>query len=262
MKDNLRKLLLVICIGIFAFSVFKLGSIYFEYEEIDKETEETVEEYVEQEIVVEENKNNNKKEEVEDNTDWHAVAMSRKVNFDKLLAKNSDVVGWIYIPNTRIDEPLLRGETNDDYIKTNVNGKKSAAGSIFIDSANTGTLLDRNTIIHGHNMKSGARFHNLRYYLQSSFFKKRDKIYIYLPDGSINVYDVMASDKVSCYSDLYTTGYSIYTYYVKAIKKGASQFRDLGDEAMPLIMLSTCYDAHSDERYIVYGKLSENVKPE
>ena len=40
MKDNLRKILLVICIGIFAFSVFKLGSIYFEYD-YEKDSSQT-----------------------------------------------------------------------------------------------------------------------------------------------------------------------------------------------------------------------------
>ena len=41
-----------------------------------------------------------------------------------------------YIPDTKIDEPILKGKTNDTYLYTDIYKKKNKAGSVFIDEIN------------------------------------------------------------------------------------------------------------------------------
>lgn len=70
---------------------------------------------------------------------------------------NPDVVGWIKVPNTNINYPILFSA--DFYYNTHdINKKKSNNGSIYAYF----DRLTRNNVIAGHNMrKSGVMFHEL-----------------------------------------------------------------------------------------------------
>ena len=68
---------------------FQLGKIFYEYYSIEKESENLIDEYV---VEKEEN------------------PIQRAVNFKALQATNPDVIGWLYIPDTKIDEPILKGK--------------------------------------------------------------------------------------------------------------------------------------------------------
>ena len=258
MKKLVRKLLLVVCACVFVYSAYQLTSIYFEYQKIEKDTENLIVDYVE-DPKVESNETQNNEEPKNEEVVQKEDPLKRVVKFSELLKVNKDIVGWIYVPDTNINEPLLKGENNDTYLYTNFNKEYSHAGSIFVDESNDGKLLDANTIIHGHNMKNGSRFHNLRYFLKTDFYNAHPYIYIYLPDGSVNVYEVYAADKISAYSNLYDVNIT-YASYVEAVQKDASQKTAVSQEESPLIMLSTCYDVNSDERYAVHARLKENVK--
>lgn len=240
MKENIRKVILVISIGVFLYSAYQLASIFYNYYMIEKETNDLTQEVV--------------KVEEDDTNPLHRV-----VDFDKLKKTNKDVVGWLYIPDTKIDEPVLKGATNDTYIRTDIYKKSNSAGSLFIDERNEKPFEDNNTIIYGHNMKNGSRFHDLRYYTKDDYFKAHQLAYIYLPDGTINVYDIFATDVIDAYSDLYATKIN-YKKYIDNVLKGASVKSDVNKEEKPLIMLSTCYTTNSDDRNVVFARLKENVK--
>lgn len=159
MKERLRKIVLVVCVIVFVYSAVQLGIIFYDYYMIEKESTELVEEYVEQ---------------IEDNNPEH-----RTIHFDELLKTNKDVIGWLYIPDTKIDEPILKGKDNDTYLYTDIYKKSNKAGSIFIDEINKGDFSDDNTIIYGHNMKNGSRFHDLRYFIEN-VISKSIHLYIFI----------------------------------------------------------------------------------
>ena len=73
-------------------------------------------------------------------------------SFAELLAVNPDVCAWLTVDNTRIDYPVLQGETNLDYINTDVYGNFALAGSIFLDSRNAPTFADGYSLLYGHHM--------------------------------------------------------------------------------------------------------------
>ena len=187
--------------------------------------------------------------------DWKRIY---RIGRGVCLKTNKDVIGWLYIPDTKIDEPILKGKDNDTYLYTDIYKKSNKAGSIFIDEINKGDLSDDNTIIYGHNMKNGSRFHDLRYFIENDYFQKHPLIYIYLPDGTVNVYNVFASCVIKSTSDLYQKGIQ-YSKYIQSVLKQASVKGTVSDEEKPLIMLSTCYNG-TDNRYVVYAQLKENVK--
>ena len=168
------------------------------------------------------------------------------------------MIGWLYIPDTKIDEPILKGENNDTYLRTDLYMKANTAGNLFIDEINSRNFSDDNTIIYGHNMKNGSRFHDLRYFVEKDYFNEHQNIYIYLPDGSINIYQGVASAVIDSRSDLYQKGID-YQKYMNQVKSEASVYQNVSEKQVNMIMLSTCYTG-TENRYVVYGQLKENYK--
>ena len=93
--------------------------------------------------------------------------------FDKLLAINSDTVGWLKVPGTRIQYPVVQRKDDEKYyLKRDFNQKKNVMGWIYADSRNNLETLDDNTIIYGHNIKVGIQFGSLKNVLEESWYKK------------------------------------------------------------------------------------------
>lgn len=241
MKERIRKIILFVCVCVFLYSAFQLGKIYYDYYMIEKESEQLIEDYV----------------TVTDVND----PINRKVDFTKLQKQNKDVIGWIYIPDTTIDEPILKGANNDTYLRTGINRKYNVAGCVFIDEINSKDLNDDNTIIYGHNMKNGSRFHDLRYFIKQDYFSSHPKTYIYLPDGSVNVYQNYASASMNAESELYAKGID-YSQYTKQVIQESSVHTDVDSTQQPLIMLSTCQNSvgESLDRYVLFARLDKNIK--
>lgn len=70
-----------------------------------------------------------------------------------LFVQNNDFVGWVEIDAIGLSQPVVKGESNQEYLRKTFNGTKSKYGCCFLDSKNNEKLLDRNTIIYGHNMR-------------------------------------------------------------------------------------------------------------
>lgn len=91
--------------------------------------------------------------------------------YQGLHEQNSDFAGWLTIPGTEIDYPVMQAvpESSDFYLTHNYDGQEDINGSIFLDSRNDYEQQDDNLIIYGHNMKSGMMFGGLKNYLDESY---------------------------------------------------------------------------------------------
>lgn len=114
-------------------------------------------------------------------------------DFSKLLVINPETVGWLVIPGTKINYPIVQAKDNDKYLHTAFNGESSMAGSIFLDYESDPDMLGRNNIIYGHNMKNGTMFRDLIKFKDEEFFKKHRNFQIYTSSRVINL------KAISCY---------------------------------------------------------------
>ena len=78
-----------------------------------------------------------------------------------MFAQNDDLIGWISIPGTRIDYPVMQTADNEYYLDHNINQEEDKNGTLFLDSACDVVTPSTNFIIYGHNMRSGNMFGNL-----------------------------------------------------------------------------------------------------
>ena len=90
MKKALRIILLLLFIGIFAYSGWNLATYYL----AAHQQEQTV--------------SGLRKQLVEEDDSYELNAEGILKRYEKLYAENSDMIGWLSIPDTPIDYPVMQ----------------------------------------------------------------------------------------------------------------------------------------------------------
>lgn len=91
--------------------------------------------------------------------------------YREAYTQNNDLVGWITVPNTAIDFPVVQGDDNKFYLRRDFNKEYLREGSIFMDYRNHIDTFDRNTILYGHNYSNSVMFSDLEKYKDIEFYK-------------------------------------------------------------------------------------------
>lgn len=122
-------------------------------------------------------------------------AEDARVDIAALQEENPDVFGWLYIPGTDIDYPVLQSEQADDYYETHdAFGTESAEGALYTVLANGKNMCDFMTVIHGKCSADGTegQFAQLYQFLDRDFFEENEDAYIYI-DGNLLTYRIFAA---------------------------------------------------------------------
>lgn len=116
---------------------------------------------------------------------------------DAAIKTNSDVVGWLKVPNTQIDNEILQSKDNEYYLRRDISKNYNWYGCYYADHENvikTAKDLTLNTVIYGHNMEdrpNGKKFAQLFNYLNLDFAKNNPYIYVTTPQEEL-VFQVYA----------------------------------------------------------------------
>lgn len=217
-----------------------------------------------------ENEANSEEEEVSTGDNYLVVVPERNFDWDHIIDTCKDIYAWIYIPGTNVDYPILQsGEDKPEnyYLDHNLNGSKGYPGCIYTQRLNSKDFSDHNTVIYGHNMKNGSMFNTLHQYKKDDYFEENRYAFIYMPDGTVYVYDLFAAytfnDKLILNAYDCETEDGFQEYLDKVYNKDINgKLRD-GVEvtgADKIITLSTCISGSPKRRYLVAGVLVETHK--
>lgn len=169
------------------------------------------------------------------------------IDLEALQEKNSDAIGWIWMPDTEINYPVVQGYNNSYYLTHRFDDSYSSEGAIYADYRCD--LDGKNVILYGHNTSSG-KFDSLNKYLtQGKSYWDEHPYFIYYSDDcpAGAIYDIFSVFK----ADVSTTAKQQALYvlptddtYAAYIDKllGRSNF-DTGveiDYNGRMLMLSTC----------------------
>jgi sortase B len=112
---------------------------------------------------------------------------------DRLRIVAPDVVGYITIPDTPIDYPVMQSEKEDGqyYLWRDAYGNKDRYGTPFLDIRCDMDKPSRNLIIYGHNMINKTMFGCLRDYRKRDFWVKHQEVI--LERGNVTEYYQVAA---------------------------------------------------------------------
>lgn len=199
------------------------------------------------------------------------------INWKKLQKDNSDVYAWIYIPDTNVDYPILQPDNGEDdffYLTRNINKESSSAGAIYSEMQNAKDFSDPVTVLYGHNMADGSMFATLHKFEDSSFFKKHDSMYVYMPGRKLTykIYSAYVYDNRHILNSFDFSKKKVLLEYFEATQNPLSMvantrnLKDLGlslNEESKILTLSTCTSrAQGDTRYLVQGVLIQDESAE
>lgn len=178
-----------------------------------------------------------------------------------LAAENPDCAGWITIPDTGIDYPVMQTpEDPEHYLRLDFYGNSASGGTPFLDGRNLAEAENQNLIVYGHNMMDGSMFKPLINYLDADFRETHRDIFLEL-NGKQYHYEVLAVVETSVDSPLYR-----YTELGDPEKESAFRSALFGAADLEVIhhtdgylTLSTCNNGGGDSRVLVVASLAGEV---
>lgn len=106
--------------------------------------------------------------------------------------KNTDMIGWLHIPNTKIDYPVMQSyEDPDFYLSRDFYKTASPYGCPYLQSNCNPLLPSDNLIVYAHDMDDGTMFAPLRQYKDFDFYKKHKTVTLEI-DNKVRSYSVLA----------------------------------------------------------------------
>ena len=107
--------------------------------------------------------------------------------FKGLLATNSETVGYVYIPGTQLDEPVVQTTDNATYLDKRFDGvNEPLMGTVFMDADNKKDFSDRLTWLFGHARGSKVpdhrMFKDVNYFSRQDYFDKHPYVVIETPE--------------------------------------------------------------------------------
>ena len=180
------------------------------------------------------------------------------MTFAEILGVNRDVRAWLTVEGAGIDYPIVQGKDNSEYLNKDVFGNFSLSGSLFLDERNAGDFTDSYSLIYGHHMDANAMFGGLDHFLEETFFQSHPTGTLILEHTAYEV-DLFAAISADAHDSIIfdpTGSAGNITPLLEFIKKQAVQYREITLPEDPKILgLSTCSDASSSARVIVFGVL-------
>lgn len=181
------------------------------------------------------------------------------VDWDYLHSINTDIVGWLYCPNTIINYPIMQTTDNDYYLHRSYDRQPNTAGALFADYNAAIGITYSNFIVYGHNMKDGSMFATIYDYVDQEFYNQHPVMYLLTPTQNYRV-DLIAAHIVESTLNNYP-GYfqeGEYQDYLNMIT-ASSFFRTSASVSTQyqLITMSTCdYSSnYNDPRFLLHGLL-------
>lgn len=186
------------------------------------------------------------------------------IDFEELKRINSDIVAWIKIENTEINYPIVKTSDNEYYLHRDINKDYNTCGWIFMDYKNSKDFIDKNTVIYGHNIKSGLMFEPLQKIINNELGNEII-IEIYTETEKLN-YKVFSSyieepENYAIKSNIVTEEEQ-GKYITEMLKRSSISYNLVPDKSDKLLTLSTC-DNTGDKRILIHsvytnGKIYNN----
>lgn len=184
------------------------------------------------------------------------------IKWAELYGKNQDFAGWLKIDNTNIDTPVMHTPSDRDtneqdfYLRRNFYKNYDKYGTPYLEKYNSGSKLDKNNTIYGHNMMDGLSFAQLEKYYTIDGFKESPVIqYSTLyNDYYFKVYAVIITNGYPSGDNGYLFNYNIANF---GAMRNFETFLEALDERK---LYDTGVDINKNDKLITLSTCSYEIK--
>lgn len=251
---------LIFFLSIFAVSINQVYQWLKDNKEIENISDDVVKDTKVKEKEDTKNTENVNPPEDLSNDYWDYIKMNLlEVDFNELLRKNPDTVGWIEVKGTNINYPIVQTTDNSYYLNHAFDGSKNEAGWVFMDYRNDSVNFNQNTIIYAHSRLTGSMFGSLKNILNSSWYTNKNNHIIRLSTPTENtmwqVFSVYTIPKESYYITPSFNSNEAYLEFLNTIKSRSEvDFSGTVNTNDKVLTLSTCQDNFGN-RIVMHAKL-------
>lgn len=179
---------------------------------------------------------------------------------------NDETVGWLNVPGTNIDYPVVKAKDNAYYLRHNFKKEKDYNGWVFMNYLNSAEMLDKNTIIFAHNRYySNIMFGTLNKVGKKTWYQNiKNNLITYSDINKEMKWEVFAAYTVPVTDDYLETNFSTdedFNNFIKMIRSRSVISSDLEIKSTDKILtLSTCADINT--RFVVHAVLRTDLLEE
>ena len=177
-----------------------------------------------------------------------------KEQTQELCTNIDNSIGWINVPETKINYPVMYSGDNNFYLHRSVDGSYLRVGSIFLDYRCNSDFTSRINILYGHNMSDGSMFADVIKFIDSSYFDSHNYGWLSTPNTVYKI-DFFSVSQPENYNDFYDVNSDV-NLWLYDLRANSFIWRNIGiSENDQFISLSTCTDSEGSSRTVLTGKL-------
>jgi len=201
------------------------------------------------------------------------ILPEKLVQYADWIGRNRDFCGWLTVPNTVIDYPVVygvvaenaRGELYYFYEKNDFDKQSSIIGAIFTYYLNPpDDPMQQHIILFGHHMKNGSMFGSLKKFNDLDFVRE-NPVFIYDTLYGTRYYQIFAVLIEHMNYNYYEVDFDepgsflAFTDHMRELSLYTSDLEITDDDQM--ITLSTCWYDFKDARFAIQAvRLPDGVE--
>ena len=248
MKKPVRTVALLLCFGVFVYSVVQVSNWW-------RRSAQSARTYSELAALVplpDRAESGGTEAEEASDIPWP------QVDFEALSAANPDVVGWLYGEDTSIHYPVVQGTDNDYYLSHLFDGTANSSGCLFLDCRVAADFSAGNSIIYGHYLTDGTMFTSLSGYKKQDYYDAHPRLLLVTPEGRF-VVELFSGYVASVTDEAWRTQFSTpeeWEAWLEEITERSGFDSEIRPGAQDKILtLSTCSYEFTNARFVVHGIL-------
>lgn len=167
----------------------------------------------------------------------------RQTMYEEGKTVSPDMKGWIVIPGTLIDYPVMYSQDDSFYLDHSYDQKEDVYGTPFLHSDNAPDFSDFISIVYGHDMNNGTMFGSLRSFQKESQFQEVMQGCLILEDGlhPLTIFASLSGDtETMAFLEQSMSGVSDMNVFLETLLEDAKQHRQVElTQEDHLLVLST-----------------------
>ncbi|HIZ55695.1 MAG TPA: class B sortase [Firmicutes bacterium] len=177
------------------------------------------------------------------------VESNLNIDFDYWTSLNPEVKGWIKIPGTVIDYPIVQSAITDQhkYLYKDIYGNYSSSGTLFFDAFGD-ISKSRSMIIYGHSQRDGSMFRRVLDYTYLDYYKNHPIIEmdtIYEP-GTWKVFAVFWANTLEEHGEIFE--YHLGTNFDES---NVAEYEQFLNDILIRSQIVTPVDVRADDKIIL-----------